>query len=171
MILGFSTKWPKKMGTLAGEPTYFPESICKGFTMDNEMAEWWKGTPPKMHTGYPDWAGIHNSMPIKPHTIRTDAGKRWKVGMDIHFYIDVRKISMMRFAPVKKVTAIQELEIQWIDQDKCKLERPLVFIDGAWITDVTELALNDGFPTVEAFFTWFNTDFKGRIIHWTELRY
>ncbi|WP_027064598.1 hypothetical protein [Maribacter sp. Hel_I_7] len=167
MILGISTKWPKKMGALAGEPTYFVEKLWKGL-----------GDEP-IDTGFQQALFCNRfDMPMykklefgKPHTIREDKAHRWKVGLDIHFYIDVRKISMMRFAPVKKVTAIQELEIQWIDQDKCKLERPLVFIDGAWITDVTELALNDGFPTVEAFFTWFNTDFKGRIIHWSDVRY
>jgi hypothetical protein len=34
-----------------------------------------------------------------------------------------------------------------------------------------QLAINDGFETVEHFFRWFNEDFSGKIIHWTDLRY
>ena len=34
-----------------------------------------------------------------------------------------------------------------------------------------ELAKNDGFESVEDFFAYFNKDFKGKIIHWTDLQY
>ena len=34
-----------------------------------------------------------------------------------------------------------------------------------------KLAYNDGFESVEAFFNYFCKDFKGKIIHWTNLRY
>lgn len=175
MIAGFRTAWPKKMEALAGEPTHFVEKI-------------WKGIPEQPITG--EFAeAIHSDrfqmdaykeVIGKPHTIREDPGKRWKVGMDIHFYINVRRKDMFQFAPVKQVTEIQEIEIKHGDSYAS------VYIDGSLFGDVfhyglddiydyhncvEELALNDGFPSVEAFFSWFNKDFTGRIIHWTDIRY
>lgn len=36
-----------------------------------------------------------------------------------------------------------------------------------------DIVLNDGrsFPSVEAFFQFFDKDFNGKIIHWTDLKY
>ena len=34
-----------------------------------------------------------------------------------------------------------------------------------------DLARNDGFDSIQAFFEWFKEDFEGKIIHWTDLRY
>jgi predicted nucleotide-binding protein (sugar kinase/HSP70/actin superfamily) len=36
---------------------------------------------------------------------------------------------------------------------------------------MNKLAINDGFEDMHQFFKWFDTDFKGKIIHWTDLRY
>lgn len=36
---------------------------------------------------------------------------------------------------------------------------------------VEVLAKNDGFSGVKEFFEWFSEDFKGKIIHWTDLKY
>jgi len=33
------------------------------------------------------------------------------------------------------------------------------------------LARNDGFESVDDFFKWFNADFQGKIIHWTDFKY
>jgi hypothetical protein len=33
------------------------------------------------------------------------------------------------------------------------------------------LMKNDGFESAEQFFNWFNGYFKGKIIHWTDLKY
>jgi hypothetical protein len=48
-----------------------------------------------------------------------------------------------------------------------------VNIDGRWITDaeLKILSVNDGFDSVDDFFEWFNEDFAGKIIHWTDLKY
>jgi hypothetical protein len=37
--------------------------------------------------------------------------------------------------------------------------------------EMIRLARNDGFDSVEDFFSFFPEDFKGKIIHWTDLRY
>lgn len=36
---------------------------------------------------------------------------------------------------------------------------------------VLELAVNDGFDSDEMFFKWFDKDFDGWLIHWTDKRY
>lgn len=38
-------------------------------------------------------------------------------------------------------------------------------------SQIEELAMNDGFESVDQFFAWFNKDWKGKIIHWTDLKY
>ena len=39
------------------------------------------------------------------------------------------------------------------------------------IEQMQELAVNDGFASLEEFFEWFSDSFKGKLIHWTEKRY
>ncbi len=39
------------------------------------------------------------------------------------------------------------------------------------IEEVNQLAINDGFNSVDDFFQYFNTDFTGKLIHWTDLKY
>jgi hypothetical protein len=48
-----------------------------------------------------------------------------------------------------------------------------VQIDGRLLNEkeVQEFAYNDGFDRVDDFEVWFNEDFYGKIIHWTEKRY
>jgi hypothetical protein len=35
---------------------------------------------------------------------------------------------------------------------------------------MNELAKNDGFNSIDDFFGWFNTDFKGKLIYWEKLK-
>ncbi len=87
---------------------------------------------------------------------------------------------MFRFAPVLPVVRVQKIEIKWIPLPIPLGERrPWVRIDGKniftidhFITDeMNQLALNDGFDNVQDFFVYFNEDFTGKIIHWTDLKY
>lgn len=34
-----------------------------------------------------------------------------------------------------------------------------------------KLANNDGFDTTDDYFKWFNRDWRGSLIHWTDLKY
>lgn len=113
------------------------------------------------------------AVPAKKHTIRVDASKHWKAGNNIHFLIHNRTPQRFQFAPVIPCVSVQTIEITWIDTDGFKLPIPTVFIDGNWIVyhDLKQLAVNDGFDSIDAFFEYFNTDFKGHLIHWTSLKY
>lgn len=111
----------------------------------------------------------------KKHTIREDKHNRWEVGRWIHFATGVRTKGYKCFKQ-EICDGTQTIEIKYIY--KCS-DYPAVYIDGRifayynpkeWETLCT-LAKNDGFDSFEDFCKWFNKDFKGKIIHWTKLRY
>jgi hypothetical protein len=84
---------------------------------------------------------------------------------------------MFRFAPVLPVVSVQKIEITWLGF--LNHFRPWVKVDGKSIytldqidlNKMLQLANNDGFDTIEDFFAYFNKDFTGKIIHWTDWRY
>jgi hypothetical protein len=123
---------------------------------------------------------IFNVVKPKLHTIREDKNDRWQVGTIIDFFINVRQKSMFRFAPRLPVVSVQNIEIIYVPfGDKKQDARPFVKVDGRLIYDVgqtlwsqmKEFAENDGFNTIEDFFAYFDKDFTGKLIHWTDLKY
>lgn len=185
MILPFSQYWPERMGELAGQPNYFIEKIWSGLNHFAGEREWtclnnnykmyhkiqfganWEEEYPSIARG---------NMP-KLHTIREDPHNRWKPGMKIHFVINNRTKNRFQFAPVMECKSVQEIEFQY--WNKCS-DYPNIIIDKhyeyhAYEKDgfefMEQLAINDGFPSVDAFFQYFNTDFKGKLIHWTNLKH
>lgn len=159
MILPFSTQ-------MNGKPTYFVERIHKSLksTYFNDSVGFSPAHVPKDF----DFVMFPLLEP-KHHTIREDKNDRWQVGTKIDFFINCRQKNMFRFAPVLPVVSVQEIIIkQWNG-------KPQVYIDGSPFPMqyllLVELAKNDGFDTIEDFFAYFNQDFKGKIIHWTDLRY
>lgn len=116
---------------------------------------------------------------IKIHTLRTD--ERWKKGVSIQMAIGVRTKHYKQFnhtAPhLQTCTGKQKIEIRYIDRDTEIY--PRVWIDGkpyryylgADKAVLDTLAVNDGFDDFKDFCAWFNTDWTGYIIHWTDFRY
>lgn len=175
MILPFKTKFDN------GEPTYFPEkiyfSICQesyksdGLELSQKIIDFYQSEQfKKVRLSYWDNAYWKQLTQGKPHTIRADEKNRWKPGNKIHFYINNRKPDMTLFAPVLKCTAVQKIVIRHFSLPDCK---PDIIVDGKFLNynEQINLAQNDGFKDLESFFNWFNTDFEGKIIHWTDLRY
>jgi hypothetical protein len=102
----------------------------------------------------------------KIHTIREDKHDRWKPGKKIHMATGVRTKRCNKFRQTI-CTGVQTINILYIDNimhvlinDKLLDER-----------EVYQLALNDGFYSLEEFRKWFHSDFSGKIIHWTNFRY
>ena len=171
MILPFSTQ-------LNGKPTYFVEKVweailTKGIQCNAvELAQIGSKALTKEYV-------IGTNKP-KLHTIREDKNDRWKAGTKIDFFINCRQPSMFRFAPVLPVVSVQEIEVKqhlnyvslFIDKivyevEVCETSKKIKSTD-----PVTEaLVQNDGFDSADDFFSYFNKDFKGKIIHWTDLRY
>lgn len=193
MVLGFSTKWSDRMG---GGPTHFVEKILSGMLKQFEehgdkplqkVAEYVYESG--MYEGYASadimLYSVDNEIP-KIHTIRTDEHDRWKAGNDIHMVINNRTKNRFQFAPVVKCTGVQKIEFYWWTPergaeryyknpyDDMKSERYCdVYVDDRIIMteEYESIARNDGFDSVEQFFQWFNKDYSGKIIHWTDLKY
>jgi len=105
----------------------------------------------------------------KIHTIRTDKGKRWTIGKKIHFATGTRTKEYNCFMEAECV-GLQKISIYWRGN---KHYPAGVFIGGTSLNldEIDRLARNDGFSHIDNFLTWFNDDFKGIIIHWTDLLY
>lgn len=87
---------------------------------------------------------------------------------------------MHRFAPRVPVVTVQKIDINWCDNPYNDNLNPVVWIDDLIFYDkefstgedkMRQLAQNDGFETTEDFFAYFNEDFTGKIIHWTDKKY
>lgn len=170
MILPFSTQ-------LNGKPTYFVEKIITALTFNKLISFDEANNLLEDKLIKFDRTVIHTP---KLHTIREDKKNRWRVGTNIDFFINYRQKNMFRFAPVLPVVSIQEFEVNYVPTGKNLDLQPIVFIDKKFFyhnlisNDTSKmflLAKNDGFDSIPAFFDYFNKDFKGKIIHWTDLKY
>ena len=152
------------------KPTHFVGKIMNSFLKKTSFNEFYFENLEVLHP-LTDSRRISNP---KLHTIRTDNSNRWKAGTNIHFKTWSGKpyhSKNINFAPVIKVVSIQEIEIIWNDEDNFRMTTPVIYIDGVWFPKITTLATNDGFDSVEDFYSYFNKDYKGKIIHWTNLKY
>jgi hypothetical protein len=115
----------------------------------------------------------------KKHTIRLDKKNRWKVGNKIHAVYHNRTKSQHQIAPIFECKGIQDIEITY-NHGKAFVIIKNKPCPAIWIHDfksdyvhpnILEIAINDGFNNLTDFFNWFNADFKGKIIHFTNFRY
>lgn len=164
MTLGFRTHWQAENMPIhmATKPTKFISKILLSLYESEQIT-----------------LGVLETSPLtefvknpKHHTIRHDAKNRWKAGNLIHFVINNRTPQRFQFSPVVEVKSVQEIFIKY-EFPNNKDFKPNVFIDNQLldIKQVYELAINDGFDSVDDFFSWFKDDFTGKIIHWTNLKY
>lgn len=117
----------------------------------------------------------------KIHTIREDAHNRWKPGMKIHMSTGVRTKNYDCFMESECVSVqeifIKYLQFKYFKQCVIKIEGEfigdIIFNDDGidYSSELDPLFAQDGFSYPEEFLEWFNTDFKGKIIHWTDFRY
>lgn len=166
MTLGFSIK-------IKGKPTYFVEKIWRGLNLGiggyqvefEKRRDWLIKLNKLKHVS-------KNADISKIHTIREDKRNRWKVGNDIHFVINNRTKNRFQFAPVLKVKSIQKIFIH-VDKGLSSGLYRFVKIDNRQLSnqEIEDLAINDGFENIKDFFDWFNEDFEGKIIHWTNYTY
>lgn len=179
MTLGFMQTWPKEMA-MTDHKTYFIEKINLGLlqaqnTKQIDYVEYLED----YRTKFGDNWDCKTHLKPKPHTIRADEHNRWKAGMNIHFVVNSRSKDRFQFAPVVPVVSVQTIEIREMIMtvyDCIKLKDGRVFtvqVDGKHLPmyRIVELSDNDGFETVEDFFKYFKDDFKGKLIHWTKLKY
>lgn len=167
MTLSFSQKFPD------GTPNYFIEKIWRG--LPNNLDYFDKNFDHLTLFDREFDKPEHNSstepysFPPKIHTIREDSKGRWWEGMDIHMVINNRTKDRFQFAPIIKCTGTQSIEIQvWPEIKAFHIQ-----IDGRRLSDdeVKELAVNDGFDSVDQFLNYFRSGIKGKLIHWTDKQY
>lgn len=103
----------------------------------------------------------------KIHTIREDKHERWREGMKIHFATGTRTPDYNQFEE-GVCTGVQHIVIK-----DCGDFNPIVLVDGRPLSNdaLYLLATNDGFNNIQHFRKWFDSDFEGRLIHWTDYRY
>jgi len=170
---------------LNGKPTYFPEKIISALFNNQtysllDIVAYYN---PFLHSKYRKWETLGETLTPKLHTIRADKSNRWKAGNKIHFVINNRTPERMQFAPVvecagvqfiliypyKRVVIIAKPSINYLPlQHSNRADCGRYSLSEG---EVCNLAINDGFDTVEAFWEYFNEPFQGKIIHWTDLTY
>lgn len=108
---------------------------------------------------------------VKIHTIREDPHGRWKAGRHIHHAHGVRTKNYDCFLE-NDCVSVQSIHINHY-LFKTSIQKVAVVIDGELVRDelLEKLAKNDGFDSINDFLEWFNFDFHGRIIHWTDFKY
>ncbi len=159
MTLAFSTEIDNK-------PTYFVEKIWQSFPDEvaSEGNFFNSGEMYKHYNFNQDAYGMYSKL----HTIRQDKNDFWKAGNDIHFVIHNRTKNRFQFAPVIKCVSVQSFEIKYFIKNNAK--KLSVKVDGKKV-NIHDLAENDGFNSAGEFLDYFNKDFTGKIIHWTDFKY
>lgn len=150
MTLGFSQRL--KIGPVEKQ-SYFREKILACYAKAN--AHFFK---PKLHTIRED---------------KDDVKERWRIGMLIHFVYGNRTKNRVCWH-TGTCTFIEYIAIVY---PPCCGFTVYIFNPitefATKLTDlqIEQLAINDGFDSVEDFKHYFDKDFKGKIIHWTDIRY
>ena len=175
MILPFSTE-------MNGKPTHFIDKIWSGLIYKKlSTIRICRDFERQRALITPSQFGVVPYHHPKLHTIREDKNNRWKVGTKIDFFINARQKNMFRFAPVLPVVSTQVFEINWHSSNEKLFVR--VYIDGKSFARIDfdkelyvsgqmlDFVNSDGFDTIEDFFDYFDKDYVGKIIHWTDLEY
>ena len=162
MILGFKKNFPW------GEPTYFKEKILASVAPIvgvhlGEFMDLIKG----------EKSPEDFMFQKKIHTIRRDYADRWQKGRSIQMCYRGKGYSMVDefnkgISRLQHCTGVQEIEIKRIPGNQ-----KVITIDGRQLglAEHLLLAKNDGFDDVNWFYRWFEEDFTGKLIHWTDYRY
>lgn len=110
----------------------------------------------------------------KIHTLRKDENNRFKPGINLHLVINPYNKKRLQFAPLIKCTSVQKIHISfWYNTDTEEFTTPLILVDDKELNkkQMQQLAINDGFDTLQDFLTYFKGGFNGKIIHWTNFKY
>lgn len=166
MTIPFSTH-------INGKPTFFVEKIIKSIE-ENETTNFdVKWMMKLVNSGLFDFDKYDNVQP-KIHTIRDDVHNRFRPGVIIDGFINSRTKKMLRIMPRVPIISTQKVFMTYNFNDVIEIS-----VNDKYICNTLEFAQNDGFETWEDFFNFFypkimaNPDkfYKGKIIHWTDLKY
>ena len=165
MILPFQTQFKD------GTPTHFISKIWESLlSLDNYMELYYSMESVITKVDSLDSQLFAENVTGKLHTIREDAHDRWHEGRLIHPVVFNRSKNQFQFAPTLVCKSVQKIEII---RNSDYLNETTVKVDGRSISEkeIQQLAWNDGFSNLIAFWLWFQEGFTGKIIHWTNLKY
>lgn len=164
MTLGFKRE-------INGKPTFFAEKIASylvkkhpRYMESDEFEEFIKSK-------YYDDLQYVLCLTDKLHTIRRDAGNRWKAGMKIHAVINNRTKDRLQFLPEFECKEVQHIKIYPYEKNIWVAYKNNMFMRLLSNKETNTLAINDGFLSVADFWDYFKEPFEGKIIHWTNKRY
>jgi len=177
MILSFIEYFDTKKQ----KPTYFREKIwagpgkssfdCNGTRMICDLKA--ANAESEFRTGSP----IVKLLKPKLHTIREDSHDQWEPGMTIQMVYrgagyKIKDEFNKGIQELSKCVSVQKIRFEW-HRRPYSINRCKVYIDDVIqnTEQVEILAINDGFDSIHDFFAWFEKNFTGKIIHWTDLRY
>ena len=166
MILGFRQYFPWHTEKNPA-PTYFREKILASVGLVTASAILSVDVRKKVFQTDELSAPIYQP---KLHTIRE--GSRWKAGDIMHMAYGVRTKNYQQFnkgiSQLERVKSVQKIEIIRDPHFGC-----LIQIDNRQIgmATIQDLITNDGFDSSDDFLKWFNKDFVGQLIHFTDLKY
>lgn len=180
MVLGFKEYFDKKKT----KPTYFREKILAGAGIIPQDVS----RMPKNSEGISQGILYLIEHP-KIHTMRE--GHRWKAGDIMHMAYGHRTKNYQQFnkgiPELQRVKSVQKIKITWLwnnPEFETHISWPRQIVDGVEYVpvvhidkrlcsfeDVQQLSENDGFYSMWQFFAWFNRDFSGQLIHFTEKKY
>ncbi len=180
MILSFKQKFDD------GSATNFPLAIWKGLLI-YQLATQTQFETYRLLAKKQNHQILEGELPEHPkiHSLREDVHNRWGHGSMINYYIAARTRTRFEFGPYIPCTGTQEIEINYFNDQNpvftgqvSKIakdhynEVEVVVSDRVMtIKEIDKLALNDGFKSTQDFFNYFNKDFKGKIVHWTDFKY
>ena len=105
----------------------------------------------------------------KPHTIRANRLRPFRVGDDLSFFTDMRKAGCRQLRPNAPCTAAVPITIH--PNLQVQLGAGSRFYQEGFLSTIQteELARRDGFENVSDFYRWFGggkTTFTGQLIEW-----
>lgn len=161
MQIAYQQTFPDNKPLIAGKPTHFVEKIVKHY-MKAEMFG-------ANHLPFDfDFRACAKALP-KVHQILTDKENVFRPNSPIIHIIKGAHSAIAQFAPRAKVVSTQTIEISHLDDGD-----RYIWIDGSVLLNQRQmemLAINEGFYSLADFFAYYNEDFKGKLVHWTDLKY
>ncbi|MFT3753703.1 MAG: ASCH domain-containing protein [Paludibacter sp.] len=105
----------------------------------------------------------------KIHTIREDKTNRWKAGTKIHFWKGNPRNVKNNPYQFATGTVRDTLTIQILPNEN-KIHFPILGTTIKSLDNLNRIAKSDGFDNWEEMKNWFNTDFRGKLIFFENVK-
>lgn len=181
--------------TINGKPNYFIEKIWFGLFKSNivpdlmDCRDYRFAYNARFGKDWDEWDWPSEDIGMKLHTIRDyrkngktglKADKQWKAGDKIHYCINNRSPNYFQFAPVIECKSVQTVEFnnrfgassfEVVIDGKIFAQKHYGYDEDLNPKGLEQLAINDGFDSVEDFINYFSMGVERQLIHWTDLKY